>query len=555
MSDEQKVNLHEVADLMLKIYETLAEMRYIEPEGIERGPHDISSLNELKDIDLDPATLYLYSILPYIDHKEAGESDFFHGGTFADFRDASSVERGRDPFYADPQGDFDTENGQYIRPWVTPLSHLGNHGTVLIYDAWQHRIWAIDQEGWGTTDPALCSERTLRGTPHEVVHETSDWGSDSGDDYVAEEGADDTSEISEDSSEYWSDDDDIGSSEIDQLHEDQQDDDGDFDEGFDFLDEREQREAEEATRSKNTMNFDYIKSRPAGDFLRSIVQWYRELKEVPGGGEHSGGEWMELETLRPLYLKHGWPDNFDGDAFEIDQARAYCAQRAKYFAEDPLRQVECYESWLKHDDRERKRQEVDDATNDDEKWTARFGLWQAEQTHILLVEELAKRREKAALHCPGGICQREEDLPLWELAMLRDSAPSRPASGSESSSLRERRDRRKAEVYAKACEASAADAERLCPGRTLEYTAGITRSETRKEFGFSLEQLQEFSEDANDRLQKLQHWASQLPGDVDISNTRRLVQSEVEQHERQLEKARLQVEQRTKLLKERANAE
>lgn len=70
--------------------------------------------------------------------------------------------------------------------------------------------------------------------------------------------------------------------EIDQLHEYQKIQDIDFVEGFDLVDLNEQLQAEFAARSNNESSFDHIRSLPAGDFLRSVDQWYREAKDVPG---------------------------------------------------------------------------------------------------------------------------------------------------------------------------------------------------------------------------------------------------------------------------------
>ncbi|KAL4993241.1 hypothetical protein BDV10DRAFT_198496 [Aspergillus recurvatus] len=134
----QKPQLDEVATLMLSIYQSLSEMRYLDPDSIQESPHDLSSiqlLHQSNNINLDPAILYLYSILPYIGEPSIGVTDFFHG-----------VQRAKS---------FEAENGPYMRPWMTALSILGNHGSVLIYDAKLHRIWVIDQEGWEATDPGV----------------------------------------------------------------------------------------------------------------------------------------------------------------------------------------------------------------------------------------------------------------------------------------------------------------------------------------------------------------------------------------------------------------
>ncbi|KAE8168559.1 hypothetical protein BDV40DRAFT_307227 [Aspergillus tamarii] len=248
LSSKQIANLHEVADLMLEIYQTLANMRFLNPAGIIKGPHDINNVRELyKKLDLDPSIIYLYRILPYIDISLAGQTDFFQGSIFADYRQPEDIEQGRDPFHIMPGDDgYEDEDGPYMRPWVTALSIIGNHQSVIVYDARRHRIWIIDQESWDTTDPAI------RGNPYRVDGEEYECGE----------------------------------------------------------------------RSDNENSFQHIPSRPAGDVLRDIIRWYRSLEILPGGGENSGQEWDSDELpLRELYFKHGWPDNFNGEAFRVDQLR------------------------------------------------------------------------------------------------------------------------------------------------------------------------------------------------------------------------------------------
>ncbi|GFG26696.1 hypothetical protein IFM61606_06690 [Aspergillus udagawae] len=80
LPQDQKARLHEVADLMLEIYQILAQMRYLDPAGIEQGPHNIDHLRPLYEkLKIDPAIIYLYSILPYVNTHVAGNMDFFHG--------------------------------------------------------------------------------------------------------------------------------------------------------------------------------------------------------------------------------------------------------------------------------------------------------------------------------------------------------------------------------------------------------------------------------------------------------------------------------------------
>ncbi|KAK8096229.1 hypothetical protein PG999_014251 [Apiospora kogelbergensis] len=64
-SAETKAQLQRVADLMLEIYQTRAEMRCIDVAAIKPGPHDLTRLMlHHQSLRLDPAVIYLYSILP-----------------------------------------------------------------------------------------------------------------------------------------------------------------------------------------------------------------------------------------------------------------------------------------------------------------------------------------------------------------------------------------------------------------------------------------------------------------------------------------------------------
>ena len=57
---DQRARLQNVADLLLEIYGTLAEMQYLNPAGIEAGPHDVNHPQPLfENHKLDPAVVYL----------------------------------------------------------------------------------------------------------------------------------------------------------------------------------------------------------------------------------------------------------------------------------------------------------------------------------------------------------------------------------------------------------------------------------------------------------------------------------------------------------------
>jgi len=297
----EKYRLDEVANLMLEIYQTLTRMRYLDPSWIQPGRHDLNlSLFALySSLKLDPKIIYLYSVLPYIDPPVAGNLDFFQGSGFADFRNKDHVIQARNPMYA-------VEESEKMRPWMTPLCMLGNHQSIVIYDAKRHVVGIYDHESMWSFDRNLDEGKIfMTTTTHE---EGGAWMETTRYFRILENKTEEECGVEE-----W---------ERQQIRG-----------GGDDEDQGQNGQGDqEGPLDKN--QWDEMQARQAPNVLRDIARWYRELIEVPGGGEHSGGRWEE-EITRPLYLKHGWPsDDFDGDAFLIDQARAHAMDTVKYvFAE------------------------------------------------------------------------------------------------------------------------------------------------------------------------------------------------------------------------------
>ncbi|OCK74231.1 hypothetical protein K432DRAFT_311150 [Lepidopterella palustris CBS 459.81] len=340
ISPAHLTQLQEVASLMDQIYMTLAKMRYLPASAIKRPPHNIN-LTLAAEKELDPLVIHLHQILPYVDSDEADGPDFIFGGEFADFRDADDVAQSRDPFYSgwetygEGKGKWDEDGGEYIRPWVTPLTMMGNHQAVIIYDARKNRIWIIDQERWSSSDYALR-----------------------------------------------------GVSEGKQV-------------------------------SKNSMNFDHIPSRPAPEVLKDIIRRYETLEEIPGGGEHSSG-FFEYEAVKALYIKHGWPENFDGDAFCIDMVRLKAQDRSKYLSSEPLRQVETYTNWGIYSEigKIRLETQIAAAKTADEKYALQWELEKNRLYDVRRTRELEEAKGEAEKLCPRGVCIKDGEAILWELRQL-----------------------------------------------------------------------------------------------------------------------------------------
>ncbi|KAM7210505.1 hypothetical protein V8F06_014118 [Rhypophila decipiens] len=139
--------LQEVANLMLKIYQTLAEMQYLDPSWILPGPHKIDDnlLAKYKSLNLDPALIQLFTLLPYVDNQGIEPIDFFQGSEFFDARNEQHLNDSRDPMYKDIS----------LPPWRTALSRMGNHDSVIFYDVRRNMIAIQDHETGSSTDHVI----------------------------------------------------------------------------------------------------------------------------------------------------------------------------------------------------------------------------------------------------------------------------------------------------------------------------------------------------------------------------------------------------------------
>ncbi|KAF2446040.1 hypothetical protein P171DRAFT_430277 [Karstenula rhodostoma CBS 690.94] len=571
---EQKERLHEVANELLNIYQTLVDMRYVDPEGLIRGPHELSEklLTCYAQCELDPAIIYLYSIMPYIDGAETDAEDFFQGGAFFNQLSIRDVERGRDPRYLSPKGGFDDEEGQYMYPWYTPLSNCGNHSPIIIYDAKEHRIWIVDQIDGCTTDPVY--RKGWYGESESEKDEASNWGDSGSSDWSGDGGSEEEMNFSdgasEGSSEFWNDEDDIGETrEIDTMIEDQAEV-IEYDEGFEHVEELEEWEREEAAAVNNRNSLEPIRSRPAGDVLRDINCLYRALKELPGQGEYSG--WMEPAILKPLYLKNGWLDEFNGEQFEIDVARAYATERARYFAEEPLRQVKCYAGWAERagTDIERYTKKNAEAQTPGDEWTTRFELWKAEERSERNARDLKMAKEKAEKLCPNGVCQKEEDLPLWQVEQLRVETQGKRESAQRNDHVtfaeqfkdnperirhmegRHRRAQKQWAVYEEAFVASKFDAEHLRPGVTFQEATGI-KSLGREDTLSSIASQKNVIEYLERYVQSVRDFAKTVPQNALAGIA--AVEIEIQRNEKSLTDSRKRLKGSEKWLAEHGNTD
>ena len=86
--------------------------------------------------------------------------------------------------------------------------------------------------------------------------------------------------------------------------------------------EKEEEEEEEEEKRKQEIYWDEIDARPAGNVLRDIIRWYRELVDLPGARDMDVWHQPREDILRALYQKHRWAgENVDGEAFLVDHVR------------------------------------------------------------------------------------------------------------------------------------------------------------------------------------------------------------------------------------------
>lgn len=473
LSSAQKAQLHQVADGLLEIYQTLVRMAYLNASWIQRPPHQklASHLVPMwKSFNLDPAIIYLYSILPYVENSGDLGLDFFQGGQFVDFRCERDVAENRDPFYCSEE----------MPPTMTALSKMGNHEGVILYDSKRHRMGIFDQASDWNNDHVVSEERRNR---------KGGGGGNGGKKPKRDENDADKGEYGE-------------------LMKD---------------------------------------GRDAGEVLRDMNKWYLELKETPGGGELTTNDWLK-ELVKPVYEKHGWPgENFDKEAFLVDLVRARALRRVKYFAEEPLRKVECYKGWLAMPDYEEKefeklRGKIGEAKTAGEEWVARWELYSKERRKRGNEMDLERAEEQARVECPDGKCWKDEVLPVMELRHMAKEyhhaqrrvrdwearlKTMESQAGQKQMLKRMKMQLGEAErqlvIVRKAYEACKADVERLYPELSLSFLRVLGRFglDVKSELQGSIETIT----DMESQVKELREWLAQVPDEA--KEARQLVQDAI----------------------------
>lgn len=365
VTEPQKQRLRRVAGDLLAVYKTLARMRYLDPDWIDQGPHDLGhQVRRFRDAGINDDIIYLYSVLPYVDVQQCPRGvDFYEGGAFVDYRrrDVDLAET-RDPLYM--------ENDEFVmKPWTTALSTMGNDGIVLVYCAKTDRVFMTTQSALTSCDPVVTGEAEFETT-----------GNQGGD----------------------------------QDHHDQ-------DVGETESENRDDDDDESPTF------WEPENGRDAHTVLQDIKLWYEKLLVLPGGGEESELIWDSPNAIKALYQKHGWPSaSFDGDGFLVDLLRTYA--RTQGPAEDPeerhIAQTRRSVEYLSNEDTRRRMEDyINNAKDVDQEWSERFKLWLFHYRRTQSELRLAFQLGRQGLNNPENpALSKQEALPFWEMERLRQGA-------------------------------------------------------------------------------------------------------------------------------------
>lgn len=278
-----------------------------------------------------------------------------------------------------------------------------------------------------------------------------------------------------------------------------------------------------------------LNCRPAVEVLRELDARYRTLRECPGS-QSTEPEWAPV-LVQPLYRKHGWLGNFDGQSFLVSQARAHASNQAESAAKQPLVELERRKMETYHDNiprRQKLQSELSQASSVDSAWTAKWELWRLDYLKEEAAAQLRDLEQTANRLCPGGQAQNPDQKPMWELAQLKeiltqkrhnltelqddgDGEVTRERQRQERLRLKYAQDR--VTVYERAFGASRADANRLCPGLNYTDIEGYERLP-----GFEhLEQVERLSKAkfwAEQDVEAIENWLKNVPSEAETVHSR-----------------------------------
>lgn len=533
----EKARLQEVADGMLKIYRTMARMRYLDPEWIEEGPHDISDKIDLyRGDDLEDTLIYLYSILPYVEAYGAASLDFFERGEFEDNRQGSR----RDPSYSDEAND-------YLRPWMTALSAMGNEATWLVYSAKHHCIWVRDMYCCGG---AAGPEVSDPGDPENWVPSDGEEDEDEEGDDDEDEEAGDGSEGSQGGGEEEAGDD--GSQgEVDDEEVGNEEDDCEEYNNAEENDEEENDEDDDEGNGDDDYAYQLSDARPAPKLLNDIDRWYQSLKTLPGYGEHSEGIWTSTrDVVRALYTKHGWPSaDFDGDGFLTDMARAHAVDTVS--SDMNYKSYPIFARWEALIEQKRKR-DGEEPTESDE-WLERFHSWkqslnEKQRRRARIPREEANKYvwDEHSAH-RRHIAQKEVDTLQDMLNSTKDhrvdleklrTAPQYDFDTPHSIRLRLKQNQQDMDMYARAHAAAQEDAQGPDPARAFIDRISEDWPWPGGTVDAMLKEALQLARDAAGDVEEARAWIGKLPAEAEAEKARKAAGEFLEGMERCVNEAR-----------------
>lgn len=254
-----------------------------------------------------------------------------------------------------------------------------------------------------------------------------------------------------------------------------------------------------------------------------MVRWYRNLDLIPGDDIDYGLEAWDYDAFKVLYQNAGWPDAFDGDAFDVSLARYQARESARYQLNEPLHEVEKYQTWEEFAAREvmQALEQVTLATSQDDLWLAQFELWKVTRRRLQNVEELERAEAEARRLCPSSDCLSPESLLLYEVEHLRSWLEA--AWSDAYSHPRHRAGRRK--VLQRAFMDAESEAKTLYPE---QYEAFPINLDTPRDwFQEDIRRVEELCEAQKKDIGDLEKWLSnELP--VSARRARKVVYEEIQ---------------------------
>ncbi|EFY85856.1 hypothetical protein MAC_08115 [Metarhizium acridum CQMa 102] len=268
-----------------------------------------------------------------------------------------------------------------------------------------------------------------------------------------------------------------------------------------------------------------------------IMTWFRKLKDTPGSYGQWVPEYWHPDIARPLLIKHRWPNISDGDVFQLDQPRLEAIFDARNAVSRQRIEQSKWNMTERHRDQKILQARLNAATTQDYKWHARFQLLIYEQSKES-VKSVTQNVKEAEDRCKREVLEHrrqgpiEGDWPLWELKKmrelleyerskierLREMIKNRknnakddcgPATGGLEKELAHAQ--RNLGIYESPVVVSQLNAERLCPGRTVDELSDPSSTAKADQLSFEYEPR---LKPALGQLVTLEKWAVELPAEA-----------------------------------------